>query len=169
AAQESQRVSQLIKKFLYAGLDLTLAVKVLNSALAVSSENDMYTTLDICSIDLITGETEIIKNGGATVFIYDGKKVNTIRSQSLPVGVIDHWTGEKTNLQLLSDYMLIMVTDGITEALGVDYEGIYVEELIFTYGTNPEKIAQKILEGAKAKQTKENSDDMTVLTIKLYT
>ncbi|MGL4791039.1 MAG: SpoIIE family protein phosphatase, partial [Anaerotignaceae bacterium] len=100
AAQESQRVSQLIKKFLYAGLDLTLAVKVLNSALAVSSENDMYTTLDICSIDLITGETEIIKNGGATVFVYDGEKVNTIRSQSLPVGVIDHWTGEKTDLQL---------------------------------------------------------------------
>ena len=68
--------------------------------------------------------------GGATVFIAANGKVRAIRSSSLPVGIIKDAKGEKTLFSLKEGDAVIMVTDGVTDALGVDREERIVEEAL---------------------------------------
>lgn len=163
AAKESRRGIRIIKSFLMAGFDLEMAVNVLNTALATGKSDDMYTTLDICSIDLYSGKAEVIKNGGATVFIASNGKVKSIRSSSLPVGIMKEARGEKTTFSLKEDDTVIMVTDGVTDALGVDNEEKIVEELLAKCGSSLDKLVQKIIEEAKMRSGGVVKDDMTVV------
>ncbi|MDD3569655.1 MAG: SpoIIE family protein phosphatase [Lachnospiraceae bacterium] len=163
AAKESRRGIKIIRSFLTAGFDIEMAVKVLNTALATGKSDDMYTTLDICSIDLYTGKGEVIKNGGATVFIAGNGKVKSIRSSSLPVGIMEDAKGEKTTFSLKEGDTVIMVTDGVTDALGVDNEGKIVEEAVAACGGSVDKLVQKIIEAAKMRSGGAVKDDMTVV------
>ena len=163
AAKESRRGIRIIKSFLAAGFNLEMAVNVLNTALATGKNDDMYTTLDICSIDLYTGKGEVIKNGGATVFIAGNSKIRAIRSSSLPVGIIKEAKGEKTVFTLKEGDMVIMVTDGVTDALGVDKEECIVEEAVTACGGSVDKLVQKIIEAAKMRSGGAVGDDMTVV------
>lgn len=162
AARQSLKAIDLTKKFVKAGFDLSLTLKVLNSALSVG-RGDMYTTLDICSINLFTGECEIIKNGGSTIFIYSGGEIRAIRSTSLPVGVICDWQGERTVAALKSGDSIIMVTDGITDAFGIENEEKAVAEAAARSGGNVDKMAALIVEAAKRADGGQPCDDMTVV------
>jgi stage II sporulation protein E len=162
AAKESLRAIDLTKRFVRAGFDLSLTLKVLNSALA-SGNGDMYTTLDVCSINLYTGQCEIIKNGGSTIFIYSCGEMRAIRSTSLPFGVVRDWEGEKTYVQIKSGDTVTMVTDGITEAFGIENEERAVALAVAQGGGNVDKISSLIVEAAKLADGGKAGDDMTVV------
>lgn len=56
-----------------------------------------------------------------------------------------------------------MVTDGVTDALGVDNEGRIVEEALDACGGSVDKLVQKIIEAAKMRSGGAVKDDMTVV------
>ena len=163
AAKESGKAVSLIRSFVKAGFPLDIAIKSLNSVLSVDKREDMYTTMDVCSIDLYSGEAEIIKNGGASVFVIKDEKIKVIRSSSLPMGILKDWQGDATGFRLKRGDIIIMVTDGVTDSFGLDKEEIIISEVIEKKRKNLNELAAEILRIAINENGGSAKDDMTVL------
>ena len=57
----------ILVSMLKAGLDMDSVLEYINISLSIKSVDESFATLDICKINLYTGEAEILKAGGATV------------------------------------------------------------------------------------------------------
>ena len=153
ACKESEMVLDLVERFLEAGFSVETAIRMMNSAMVMKGADDLYSTVDLCKINLYTGMAKLYKIGAAATFIKRGAEVECITSQSLPVGA-----------QVQMDISVVMVTDGVLEYLHVKKPEDTMQEIIESIQTNnPGILAKKIMErvmlftGGKAK------DDMTVL------
>ena len=165
AAQESRRLLELMRRFLEAGFPLSLGMETINAALAVRA-NEVYATLDVCAVDLKTGQLEVVKNGGATVFLRQGERVRVIRSSSLPLGVTPSWQGESSLWQMKSGDLMLLISDGIADAFGQQEERL-VEELIRQAGENISWLCDAVLQVALQRTGGMAKDDMTAVAGKV--
>ncbi|MBQ7960939.1 MAG: stage II sporulation protein E [Clostridia bacterium] len=166
AARESEAMLELLDSFLRAGFDSCMAVKFLNSIMLLKSDEDSFVTMDVCIIDLYTGEAEFIKTGAEPSFIMRSNRVDTVKAASLPVGVIAEMEAEIASKTLGDGDVIIMVTDGIETR---DCGSMWISEFVNRLGgESPDKnLAQEILEQAVRKNDGQINDDMTVLSVKI--
>ena len=167
ARRESAATVDLLEDFIESGFDKDLAVRMINSVLVLKSSEESFSTLDICSIDLYTGETEFIKIGAASTFILRNGKVKVIRSSSLPIGMLNEVDLEVHAGKLEHGDTIVMVTDGITEAVA-QAEGDWLANTIKRCRfVSPQDVADYILN-----ETEElvglPKDDMTVLVARVW-
>ena len=73
----------------------------------------------MCIFDLYQGTCEILKAGASVTFIRSRGGVEKISSDSLPVGVVQELEIEKSVRQLEDGDFVVMVTDGVLDALPV--------------------------------------------------
>jgi stage II sporulation protein E len=136
---------------------------------AVLSQNEDFglTTLDLCSINLINGELDFIKAGAAPSFVKRGKRVDKITSDTLPLGSKERINPLTQTTRLTNNDMLIMVSDGIIDA--IESEGIIsVDELIGrSDALIPHEISDMVLRYAISCQGGRIRDDMTVLAVRI--
>ena len=52
ACKESEMVIELVEKFLEAGFDVETAVRMMNSAMVMKGQEDLFSTVDISELDL---------------------------------------------------------------------------------------------------------------------
>jgi len=170
AYKESELVVDLLEQFLEAGFTMETAVRMINSALIVRSDAETFSTIDISSLDLYTGVCEFLKVGASTTFIRRENWVETISSTSLPAGVFQKLDPDLTSKKLYDGDMLIMVTDGVMDALPADHQESLMKDIIMEHETeNPGELAAYILGRVRQYQyqDKEPADDMTVLAVSL--
>ena len=79
-------VLDLVERFLEAGFSLETAIRMMNSAMVMKGENDIYSTLDLCMVNLYSGMARLYKVGAAATFIRREDEVECIASENLPVG-----------------------------------------------------------------------------------
>ena len=85
-----------------------------------------------------------------------------LESADMPIGWNRNVTGEESVSQLEKETFVVLVTDGVVEALpGTDKEEFLAEILRRVKGGNPQMMAEDIL--ALAVGQEEPRDDMTVL------
>lgn len=164
ACKESEMVLDLVERFLEAGFSVETAIRMMNSAMVMKGENDLYSTIDLCKINLYSGMANLYKIGAAATFIKRNGSVECITSANLPVGARTQIDIESSEIQLHSGDFVVMVTDGVLEYLHVPKPEETMQEVIESIQTNnPGILAKKIMDrvllftGGKAK------DDMTVL------
>lgn len=157
-------VLDLVERFMEAGFSVETAIRMMNSAMVMKGENDLYSTIDLCKINLYSGMAHLYKIGAATTFIKREGEVECITSGNLPVGAKTQIDIESSQIQLKSGDFVVMVTDGVLEYLHVPKPEETMQEVIESIQTNnPGILAKKIMDrvllftGGKAK------DDMTVL------
>jgi stage II sporulation protein E len=169
AKEESEAAIGLLEDFIESGFDKEMAVKIINSALVLKSDRDSFSTLDICSIDTSTGEAEFIKIGAAATFLLREGGVSAVKSTSLPLGILDDADVEISRRALKHDDLIVMATDGVTEASDeyVDKGEWIIRLLPKINAANPQEIADIILSEAEKKSGKRVKDDMTVLVAKI--
>ena len=97
AYKESEMVIDLLEQFLEAGFTKETAVRMINSALIVRSDDQVFSTIDMSALDLYTGICEFLKVGASTTFIRRENWVETISSTSLPAGVFQKLDLERTS------------------------------------------------------------------------
>ena len=165
ACKESEMVLDLVERFLEAGFSVETAIRMMNSAMVMKGADDLYSTVDLCKINLYTGMAKLYKIGAAATFIKRGAEVECITSQSLPVGAQVQMDISVQETKLMGGDFVVMVTDGVLEYLHVKKPEDTMQEIIESIQTNnPGILAKKIMErvmlftGGKAK------DDMTVLS-----
>lgn len=169
ARRESGRVIEMMERFLEAGFGKETAVQMVNGALVTAGQEQVMSTLDICDIDLYTGNCEFVKVGAACTYIKRGRLVDRLSAQSLPLGVFGQMIPEIQTRTLLSGDYVIMLSDGVLEALA---EGIGEQVLPEIIGRmeyrNPGEIANQILAYAIGQSRGRIRDDMTVLVAGIW-
>ena len=169
AKQESEMVVDLLQKFIEAGFQKETAIKLMNSAMVLQGENDIFSTLDYAVIDMYTGSLELIKIGGAATFIKRGQEVECIDQGTLPAGVDVRMEIESTKRQLQNGDFLVMVTDGVIEYLHVRNPKEVLSDIIAMIRTdNAGALAEAILEQVLLRTGGYAMDDMTILVTGIW-
>ena len=165
ARRESAATIGLLEDFIESGFDKELAVRMINTVLILKSSEESFSTLDICSVDLYTGQAEFIKIGAAEAYVLRGGHVSIIRSSSLPIGMLNDVDLEITTRQLQHDDMIVMATDGVTTADEEDWIKYALKNCRYR---NPQDVADYLLSEAERRSDGALKDDMTVLAARVW-
>ena len=169
ACRESTLVVELLEELLEAGFPEKTAIQMINTTLVMGREDIHYSTIDMSVFDLYTGECEIIKAGASSTFIKKGDVVEHLSSTSLPIGVMHSIEIDSVKRKLNSGDFVIMVTDGVLDALPVGEQDILLETVIQgTAIANPKEMAHHVLEQVLNWTGEEPADDMTVLAVGIW-
>jgi len=164
ACKESEMVLDLVERFLEAGFSVETAIRMMNSAMVMKGENDLYSTVDLCKVNLYSGAAQLYKIGAAATFIKRGEEVLCITSANLPVGAKTQIDIETREIELKNGDFVVMVTDGVLEYLHVPKPEETMQEVISSIQTNnPGILAKRIMERAMLFTGGKAKDDMTVL------
>lgn len=164
ACKESEMVLDLVERFLEAGFSVETAIRMMNSAMVMKGENDLYSTVDLCKLNLYSGIADFYKIGAAATFIKRGDSVECITSANLPVGANTQIEIETSQMQLQNGDFVVMMTDGVLEYLHVPKPEETMQEIIESIQTNnPGILAKRIVERVMLFTGGKVQDDMTVL------
>ncbi len=165
AAGESQAIIELLDSFLRAGFDKRVAVRLINSIMVLKSANESFATLDMCIIDLHTGEVEFIKTGAEPSFIKKDGRVETVCAASLPVGLLPDMEAQTFAVRVKDGDTIVMVTDGVeSRKEGSKWIKGFIEE---AGEASANELAKCLLDRAIKENQGEVSDDMTVISLKI--
>jgi stage II sporulation protein E len=169
AYRESVMVVELLEELLNAGFPKETALQMLNTALVMGREEVRFSTIDMSVFDLYNGKCEFLKAGASMSFIKRADKVECIKSTSLPIGVVSQLEVDTQEYNLEDGDVVIMVTDGVLDALPVDEQEFLIRMIIEgTNKNNPKEIAQHILEQVLECSGEVPLDDMTVLAVGIW-
>lgn len=164
ASKESEMVLDLVERFLEAGFSVETAIRMMNSAMVMKGESDLYSTMDLCKINLYNGRTGFYKIGASATFIKHRDEVECITSANLPVGVKSELEIDASERTLQNGDFVVMMTDGVLEYLHVPKPEETMQEIIESIQTNnPGILAKKIIERVMLFTGGKVQDDMTVL------
>lgn len=169
ANKESGLVVDLLEELLKAGYPEEVAIQMINTSLAMGREEIRFSTVDLCTFYLYSGRCKMYKAGASSTFIKRGRMVEHLNSTSLPVGVVQKLQIDSDERQLDNGDFIIMVTDGIMDALPVGEQNIILETIIKgTDKNNAKEMAHHILEQVLEWNGRAPMDDMTVLVVSLW-
>ena len=165
----SQFVIKMLEKFLTSGFDKKIAVELINSLMVLKSNEDFFSTMDLSVLNLYSGKLEFLKVGACPTYIKKENKVEIIKSESLPVGILNDADIDLYNTDLVSGDILVMITDGILESNSevVNKEEALKEMLKNITTDNPQKIADLIIGESVDNDFGYAKDDMTVMVVKI--
>ncbi|KIL52528.1 stage II sporulation protein E [Jeotgalibacillus soli] len=167
AQKESEETLQLLRQMLEAGIEEELAIKSVNSILTVKRTGDMYSTVDLAMIDLQTGKARFLKVGSVPSYIKRGKQVKTIEASNLPMGFFRDLDMDILEDQLKAGDLLIMLSDGVLEGTRfIENPERWIKRQISELKTSdPQQVADILMEAAVRTSGGEIEDDMTILTV----
>lgn len=169
ACADSTMVVELMQKFLEAGFQTETAIQMINSSLVSGEDNANMSTLDLCSIDLYSGECRFVKMGSSSSYIKRQHLVDRISSGNLPMGIFQKPDMEVTGRTLMDGDYIIMLSDGIPDALSQGIGEDMLSEMIGGCNLeNPGEIANSILNFCIRQCRGHIRDDMTVLVIGIW-
>lgn len=165
ASEISGLTAQLFSEFLNSGINKSLAVDMINSALALNADRESFSSADILEIDLRNGTAEFLKVGSAQSFLKHGNETEEVSSSALPVGILEKIEVKPQQYQLSDGDEILMVTDGIGEAGSGVLKNEWIKKLLQSGSKNGEEKVKSIVQGAKTRAV--FSDDMTAVVIKI--
>ena len=151
ASEESGAAVAMLVRLLEAGLDLDFAVQSVNAVMLLRSDDDRFTTVDLAVVNLYTGQAEMVKAGAPPSFIKRGHDVIAIGDPSVPAGVQAPTRVMRYRMNLEEGDILIMVSDGVTEAVGDGPEsGMELVRVMERADSDlPRKVAEDVVEWAR--------------------
>ena len=169
ARQESRTVINLLEQMLRAGFDKEVTVQTINSVLALRSHAETFATLDMALVDLYTGNVEVVKIGASSSYLRRGDRVEVVRADSLPAGILANIEVETRKLTLQRGDIYVLVSDGVLEGQQgiVDREEWLCRILRQATMERAQDLAEYILNRAKNNLGGSISDDMTVIILRV--
>lgn len=165
ARKKSATAISLIENFYKAGFDNETILNSVNKLLSLNNE-ETFSALDVCVIDLKNCIFDFIKMGATYGFLKRNNETIVIETSGLPLGVLDEMKPHITKKMIQQNDIIILISDGITEAFENKEEIVnYVNNLD---GTNPKTIADDILSKAIALNENMPKDDMSVVCVRIY-
>ena len=169
ACRESENVVDMLEQFVDSGFTGETAARMVNSVLNLQTREGKFSTVDISIVDLYSGMCHFLKAGAATTFIKRDHWVEAISSTSLALGLVQQVDYESTSKKLYEGDFIIMVTDGVLDALPPENAENTMKEIILqTHAEAAQDLGRGILERVLAQCEYKASDDMTVLAAGLW-
>ncbi len=168
ANESSMQVLAMLQNLLETGFDKDSSVQLITSSL-ISKNEETFATLDVAILDLYKGNIEFIKSGACPTYIKKNKKVQIIKSNSLPAGMINQDNIQVFDTDIQSEEIILMCTDGILDS-NVEYKNkeLWIKYILEDIETkNTKKIADIILNEAIDNNFGKIKDDMSVIVCKI--
>lgn len=166
AYQESQATLHLLLQCLKAGYTRSQALIAVNSILLSCAGSEMFATMDLCLVDLHTGETAFEKLGACTSFVIRAGECRAIGADTLPMGVIAQVEPRSYRMRLREDDLIVMVSDGIADSYP-NGEAEISKLLVKMHNMHPQIISDTVLNRALRLHGGIAVDDMTVVCTKI--
>lgn len=168
ARKSSQIAIKMLERLLTSGFDKDTSIDLINTTIMNANE-EIFATLDIAIIDLYNGKIEFIKNGACPTYVKNKKRVQIVKSLSLPAGILNNINLTTYDKDIEDQDILVMCSDGILDA-NVEYKNkeLWVKYVLEDIETNnSQKIADIILNEAIDNNYGMAKDDMSVIVCKL--
>ena len=165
ACLESRRTLQMIFACLEAGYAREQAMKVVNGAMLNATGGTLFSTVDMCVVDLWNGEAAMNKLGACGSVVIQGQKMHWISGEALPLGILENVLPAEKYARLAEEDRLILISDGIADAFMQEED--LMRALERHYDEGPQDMAESILQEAINRQGGWPGDDMTVLCVQL--
>ncbi len=160
AAVDGAMASGLMSRLIKAGFGYDCSLRILNSSMLFKSTDESLATVDVASIDLFTGETQLYKAGAAPTIVRRSGKTGKAESTSLPAGILRDIGFDRATIKCKAGDIVVLMSDGAT-GNGTDW--IRQEIECWDCGSAQE-LAEKLCECAKRRRNDNHEDDITVLT-----
>lgn len=169
ACRESESIVDTLEQLVEAGFSGETAARMVNSVLNVRNRNGRFSTVDIAMVDLYSGVCHFLKAGAAATFIKRENRVETISSTSLALGLVQQADVQTTSKKLYEGDFVIMVTDGVLDALPQPEAEERMRDIILqTNASAAQELGRAILERVLTYSEYKAADDMTILTAGLW-
>ena len=168
ARKSSQIAIKMLERLLMSGFDKDTSIDLINTTIMNANE-EIFATLDIAIIDLYNGKIEFIKNGACPTYIKNNKKVQIVKSLSLPAGILNNINLTTYDKDIQDQDILAMCSDGIIDS-NVEYKNkeLWVKYMLEDIETeNCQKIADIILNESIDNNYGIAKDDMSIIICKL--
>ncbi len=165
AHKVSESTISLLESFYRAKMPSPLVLSAVNKLMTFNKE-ESFACVDVATVDLDSGETDVVKIGSPLGFILSGNTVKVLESSSLPMGILDSLRPDVASYTLQENDVLLFLSDGIADAFGSTsdlYEVLRAVPL-----RNPQQLADTLLEKALAAQNGVAKDDMTAVAVRLF-
>lgn len=165
ARKESELAIDLLEKFLKAGFSPENALKTLDQAFCLRLDEAMgFSTVDLLTLDLCSGEATLYKLGSAPSYLKQGGTVRVLRGRGFPPGLSTEGGGvapAPLALRLGPGDCLVLLTDGVLDDPEGE-DGWLREDLMRFEGDSPAALAEAVADHSDAA-----GDDKTVLALRV--
>ncbi len=115
AALTSGMAAVFLERLLTAGATLETALRMLNHVLRAGCD-ECAATIDLCEIDLVTGEARFVKSGAAPSFVIRGDSLFRLQSKTVPIGILRALDAEMIRFTVHPGDVVVMLSDGIARS-----------------------------------------------------
>ena len=167
ASESSMQALAMLQNLLSSGFDKNTSIELITSSL-INKSDEIFATLDIAILDLYKGTIEFIKSGACPTYIKKNKRVQIIKSNSLPAGMINQDNIQIFDTDIQNEQIMLMCTDGVLDS-NIEYKNkeLWIKYLLEDIETkNTKKIADIILNEAIDNNFGKTKDDMSVIVCK---
>lgn len=160
AATESKLTLEVLSKLILNGISLKDTIDSINSLLKIKNRNDMFTTLDLCNINLANAKMKLIKYGANPSYHIRNDVVEKIATSSLPVGIVSKLKMASYEMLLKNNDIIIMSSDGT----GEKFDYIVKKNHKLFDRMHPQEIATLLMNQVLDEN---NLDDISIVVIKI--
>ena len=158
AAVEGALTCELFRRLLGGGFDFDSAVKIVNSALMIKSDDETLSTADCLGINLYNGRAVISKAGAAQSYHIRNGLVTRIDLPSLPLGILCDTDTAKYTFTAEEGDIIVMISDGVPTD-----DSLWFENILKSIDGQPtEDFARQLVEYAVSRRPEGDDDDITV-------
>ncbi|PKK95997.1 MAG: hypothetical protein CVV59_00855 [Tenericutes bacterium HGW-Tenericutes-4] len=165
AEQTSNLAISLIENFYKAGFENEIILTSVNKLLSLGNE-EVFTALDICVVDLRKSIADFIKVGAPEGYIKNKENVDIVKTGSLPLGILEEMQPAITKKVLVGQDLIVMFSDGVIDSF-VSRDSF--KNFLNTITTiNPQTFAEEILDQVLENYANEPKDDCTVIAARVF-
>ena len=164
AQRESLTTLRLLEQFLKAGIEAEPALKTMNAALNLrSDEQGSFTTIDLLCVELAERQASLYKYGAAPTYIKRQGSVRRLTSSALPAGLHDGiGVPPVSRFPLEEDSLVLMISDGVADSV----EDQWLQDLLTGWqGEDPDGLVSLVLQ--EARRLRHGDDDCSALCLYL--
>ncbi len=161
AYRESAAAVSLVENFFKAGFDDSVVFDTINRLLQLKGSDEVFTTVDLCVLDLKSGSAKFTKIGAESSYMVNSEGLIEVSPGSLPMGIIDEVKPVSAAHTLSAGDMIVMMSDGVADEI----QGDAVEWFSDIDMTDAQSAADAIID--KALNGQPPRDDMTVMVTRL--
>ena len=162
ASREAANAAGLLEQFLRAGVEAEPALKTINAALSLRSEDSgAFTTIDLLCLNLSTREAALYKYGAAPTYIKRHGTVRRLTGTALPAGLQEiQQVPPPARFPLEGDSFVLMVSDGVADST----EDEWLQNFLAGWqGSDPQRLVSLLM--AESREHGGLRDDCSMLCL----